>query len=470
MKFRFLAGLAFLATFVFTACDDTTDQIGISLVNNMDNLNVSTDTFKLSTRSIVADSVLSRNTIGYLGKIRDPETGNYITGDFMTQFHTFENYGFPVIDKIISMEDGQVIADSCDIRFHYSSYYGDSLTAMKIRISEMEKPMLENQLYYSNFDPKAKGYLRDGGLVKEHVYSLADLNVPKATRSGASYWNNIHVYLNDKYTDKDGNVYNNFGTYIMRTYFKHPEYFKNSLTFTKNVVPGFYVENVNGLGSMAYVAMSRLNVYFTYKDKDSVVVGTTSYTGTEEVLQQTRITNDKVTLEKLAADNTCTYLKTPAGIFTEMTIPVDDIFRGHENDSVTTAKIVLSRINDNSYNKYALPVPSEIMILPLDSLHTFFEKGSVTNNRTSYLATYSKTYNTYTFSNISGLLSYMKARKGTPNWNKVVLVPVTKTVNSSSGEVTKIVHNMSLTSTRLVGGSENPREAVKISIIYSKFK
>ena len=64
----------------------------------------------------------------------------------------------------------------------------------------------------------------------------------------------------------------------------------------------------------------------------------------------------------------------------------------------------------------------------------------------------------------------MKARRGKPNWNKVILVPVTKTTNTSSGEVTKIAHNMALTSTRLVGGTENPREPVKISVIYSKFK
>ena len=86
MKLRTLAGIL-LATLFLSACDDTTNDIGISLVNNMDNLNISTDTFTVSTRSIVADSVLSRTTTGFLGRIKDPETGNFITGNFMTQFH-----------------------------------------------------------------------------------------------------------------------------------------------------------------------------------------------------------------------------------------------------------------------------------------------------------------------------------------------------------------------------------------------
>ena len=51
-----------LAVNVFVACDDNTDAIGSSLINNFDKLNVQTDTFNLSTRSIVADSVLSRRS------------------------------------------------------------------------------------------------------------------------------------------------------------------------------------------------------------------------------------------------------------------------------------------------------------------------------------------------------------------------------------------------------------------------
>ena len=55
-----------------------------------------------------------------------------------------------------------------------------------------------------------------------------------------------------------------------------------------------------------------------------------------------------------------------------------------------------------------------------------------------------------------------------PNWNKVVLIPVTLTVNSLSA-IVRVSHDMSLTSTRLVGGSQNPYDPIKISVIYSKF-
>ena len=104
MKSRFLAGLAFIML-ALLSCDDTTETIGTSLTNDMDYLQISTDTFNVTTRSIVADSVLSRSNTGYVGKIKDPETGLYITGDFMAQFHALEGqngYLFPKLDSIVS--------------------------------------------------------------------------------------------------------------------------------------------------------------------------------------------------------------------------------------------------------------------------------------------------------------------------------------------------------------------------------
>ena len=86
MKIQFTAILSF-AILLFTACDSTTDGLGSSLTRPIDELEISTDTFQISTRSIAADSVFSRNITGYLGKVRDPETGVYITGNFMSQFN-----------------------------------------------------------------------------------------------------------------------------------------------------------------------------------------------------------------------------------------------------------------------------------------------------------------------------------------------------------------------------------------------
>ena len=188
MKKRILLFIAAFVSVMFMSCDDTTGTVGSSLTDDMDMLEVSTDTFQVTSRSIVADSVLSRNTTGYLGIIRDPETGNYITGNFMAQFGTLEDYSLPELDSIASLTEdfadtdteeqkiNKIVADSCHIRLFFMSYYGDSLATMNMTAHEMVKPMSEDVQYYSNFDPKAEGFVDDkafeGGKAENYVLEI----------------------------------------------------------------------------------------------------------------------------------------------------------------------------------------------------------------------------------------------------------------------------------------------------------
>jgi len=80
-------------------CDDNTDTLGGSLIKE-GSFVVATDSFPVASNSVVVDSLLSKNTIAYLGKVRDPETGSYITGDAMIQLHSLANLGLPVKDSI----------------------------------------------------------------------------------------------------------------------------------------------------------------------------------------------------------------------------------------------------------------------------------------------------------------------------------------------------------------------------------
>ena len=478
---RFLTGLCVLAC--LTACNDETGTIGGSLINDLDHLEISTDTFNLTTRSIVVDSVLARNSTSYLGTIRDPETGEYISANYMTQFHTLEGYGFPVLDSISSRDvNDYIIADSCELRLFWDSFYGDSLSSMKCTAYELAAPMTEDKTYYSNFDPIKEGLVRSttvGGIKASKTYTLEDMNVSLSLRNNSSYSKNIRILLNKPYTDKDGKTYNNYGTYIMRKYYEEyggdSTYFKNSIRLTNNVIPGFYIESTGGLGNLANVTLTQLNLYFKYTGSSSSTpyTGTMSFAGTQEVMQHTNYVNESEKIKSLADDPTCTYLKTPAGIFTEITLPVNEICLNHDNDTINSAKFTLQRLNDVTDSDYAFDAPTTVLLVPKDSLYSFFEHRDVNNNKTSFLATFDTKSNTYTFNNIGSMIKAMQQSKlngsTSEDWNKAVLIPVTTTTNTSS-QVTKVVHDMSLTSTRLVGGPSNPNGDIKISIIYSKYK
>lgn len=478
MKFSFFAG-AILTVLMVTACDSTTEEIGTSLNNNSgDQIIVSTDAFEVTTQSVSADKVLSRSSFGALGKVKDTETGSYVTGNFMTQFHVLEGFKLPPLDNIISKTDGQIYADSCDIRLFFDNYFGDTLAIMKVRAMELKTPYSEGKDYYTNFNPEAKGMIRSNGVKVDKAYTITDLGLSKRERADKKYFRNIKISLNEPYTAADGKTYKNFGTYVLQTYYTHPEYFKNSYNLIKNVLPGFYFKTQSGQNSMVYIYASLMNIYYTAKDT-AKYTASARFSGTTEVLQSNEITNENI--ESLIADKSCTYLKSPAGIYTEMTLPVEKIMQNHERDSINTAEIVLQRLNNTTTSKYAFDFPKELLLIPSDSLDSFFKNKKVTDSRTSFLTTADKkkidnkttSYtNTYTFHNIGSLIKKMynnkKAGKATANWNKVLIIPVkSTTVTTNSKTVTSgIYHDMTLKSTKLVGG-DTP---IKINVIYSKFK
>jgi len=475
-----LAGIAMM-TVAISSCDEDTTTMGNSLTNSVDKFAIVTDTFEVSTRSIISDSVLSRSAHCYLGRIKDPEAGSYITSDYMTQFALLENeatFVFAPKDSLAVVdEQGECLADSCALNVVISSYIGDSLTAMKMTVTELETPVKDNQGYYTSFDIEKQGYLRKDGIRKNKVYAISDLllsdSVRNMRRSG-SYFEYVTIPLNDPYTDKEGKTYNNYGTYLLQNYYKHPEYYKNSFAFAQHLCPGFYFQTTDGLGLMAEIERTQLVVYYSYRMNGATYSQSKAFTATSEVLQTNHFTSNKENKERLASKDDCTYLKTPDGIFTEVTLPIEKIKQGHENDSITSARITFNRMNDLSeLSDDLLKDPTYLLMIERDSLYTFFEHRNLPNNINSYLASLVSSQNSYTFNNISGLVNHMYAnRNKSENWNKAVLVPVDiTTTSSSSSTTTSTVNNeMRVTSVRLVGGSNNRHQPIRISVVYNKNK
>jgi len=462
-RLLYLAGAAIVAM-AFSACDDDTLTVGNSLTNEDDKLDITAAIYQATTRTVMADSVLSLSKSCYFGRVMDPETGSEVTSEFSTQLHLMETMYISPEADIAGRYDGRAAADSCDLVLYLSSPFlsTDSLTAMKMNVWELASPMEEGQRYYSNFNLFSNDMIRTEGLRKSKMFSFTDNTVSSTERNSSSYLDNIRITLNQPYTASDGTVYNNYGTYIMRQYYDHPEYFKNSYSFAHNVCPGFYFQITDGLGFHAMVATLGLRTYYRIQGDTAVNNAVLTLAGTREVLQTTHVTNDAKAISNLAQQDDCTYLKSPAGLFTEVTLPIDEIKQNNKSDSLIGAKIVFQRLNYQSNDERMFSTPSTVLMIPKDSLYAYFESSNVPDNKTSYYTVYSSTNNTYTFGNISNLVTELWSMKESgmsadanwkakhPNWNKVLLIPVTYTTSSTSTSPTSIEHNMGLTSTRLV--------------------
>lgn len=473
--------VAAMTAMAIYSCDEETATIGQSVTNTNDQLVVTATTYEAHTRTIVADSVLSLATNCYFGKVKDPETGSDVTSEFTTQFHLLETTYIVPEDKIVARnEQGRAVADSCDIVLYIESPFksDNNLTAMKLRVRELAQPMTEDQRYYSNFNPAKEGLLKDGGLDKSKVFTYTDLTVDDIQRSSSTYLNNIRIPLNQPYTATDGTTYTNYGSYLMQQYYDNPEYYSNSYVFAHNVCPGFFFEVADGIGFYSKVSNIGLRVYYTVDADTTTIKGQLTLAGTKEVLQTVYVENDMNVIRSLAQETDHTYLKTPAGLFTEVELPVVDIKGTHQNDSLISTKIVFQRLNNQSTDTRTFDIPQNLLLLERDSLYSYFENSRMPDNITSYVSSYgSSNSNCYTFSNVSNLVTELWRRhqegmtedpqweQNHPNWNKVVLVPVTLTTSSST--VTNVENSMALTSTRLIGG---PNQPISVSVVYAQFK
>ena len=477
---HFLAIL--LLSIVFVSCTENTSSIGI--FPETDDIENSYALFDVSTKSVLLDSVVYKNTFNFLGNIRDPETDIDIRANFAAQFHTFENYSFPDRNHLFydfhnDHSHEAVGCDSVDLQIYLEGYYGDPNNPMKLEVYPLSfnKIIEEDSTYYVDTD--LEQFVDPGTQpIATKVFTAIDYTVPKETRENENYINHIRITLPKE-----------FGTKLMNAYYEHPEYYKNSYQFIRNLCPGFYFKIKSGSGSMLSVSVSTLNIYFNYYEEgeeDSIenVEAVCRFAATPEVIQSTQFSNGN--LQQLVDDNSCTYLKSPAGIGTEITLPIDKIYEGHQSDSISKAYLTLTRYNNIVNNDYTLDVPEDVLLVRKDEAVSFFKKKKVPNDQTSFCAGYDKVYNTYTFDGLGRLITYCRFEKENgmkasglseaaweaahPNWNKVVVIPVSaKKTTDSYGNTSYagIAHEMNITSTKLVGG---PNKPIQMQILYSRFK
>lgn len=453
-------------TTFLTGCDDNTAELGENIMPGKDQISIGTQTYNVRTSSFLAgDSILAKTSKAYLGKYTDPTFGTF-EADFLAQFHCVEDFQFP--------ENG-VIGDSAvsiEVRLYFTEYFGDPDNACHLSVYPLDSVLQEDINYYTDIVP-TDYYDESLPPLASRPYTVNDKTIPDSISESSNYMPYISIPLP-----------NSFGTEIIRKYYEEggKEYFANAEAFINNVCKGMYVKCNQGDGTILYIDQAQLNIHFRYLEvsssgvADSAVTVIAQFAGTQEVIQANRFQTDKEALKKLIADGSCTYLKTPAGIFTEIELPMEEIEQNHiaSGDTLNSVKLQFIRYNENSDasvgTKFKMGIPQTVLMVRKKDMYSFFEKNQVPDKKTSFIANFDEDYNTYTFNNISQLITTCIAEKENAeneDWNKLVLIPVTVTTDNTSN-IVGVRHDLQLNSARLMGGFNEGNE-LQIQIIYSKF-
>ena len=461
MKSKYLYALLF-ATCLYS-CDDTTSGIGQSTIPEADKIPAGVTSYKIRTQSILADSVFARTNTAYLGNYTDKDYGKF-TADFIAQFYCNDNFKFN--DHVQNVTDVRLFME-------YSNFFGDPINAMRLQVDTLDTLIpSDSTTYYTSVDPK-KFYNEKALPVASKAYSAKGPSVYTRTdeKTGEIFYKQsvtLPLSIGEKFITKYKEDKNNF---------------KDAQAFIENVFKGVYVHNTHGDGSVLYISTLYLELDYTSLTKsasgqlDSLITNTAYFAATKEMIQANSFKNSE-RLKELVKDGKQTYIKSPAGIYTQATLPIDEIKEKHMRDTLNLASIEFTRYNEKVDKEYPMKAPEHLLMLRKKDLYTFFEKNKSFDGITSYLSTFDAKNNLYKFPNVTRLISYCIAEKeaglkkdpmwvqNNPDWDKVVILPV-KPQRDSQGNVIGAQNNLDMESARLKGGLNG--EELDLKILYTTF-
>jgi hypothetical protein len=458
MKFKALSFLAIaLSAIMFMACNDDIDSIGSSIQPDGDGIFVGTDTLTVTAETVsFKDSVYARTIYSMLGEYIDPVFGK-VKSDYMCEFF--------MMDTIKAFQENVVSIDSVFMETGFSTFTGDSISPMGVAVYEVTSPL--KPFFFTSVDPK--NYCDMNTLLGQSIFSIQ--NLPDTAFSSSYRTKRILTKVG---VERGQKIYNEWQN--NRETFKNPDNFKE---FFK----GVYITSTFGSGSMINVDYNEFNIYYTYNVRntantaDSAVAGLFSLPVTPEVIQMNSIKNT-LPEDLFTSNKTKTYMKTPAGVYTKLTLPLNDIVnKAGKGRTLNSANLKIKGFTEEE-EKLNITRPTYVLLLNKDSLENFFYKSKKPDNITSFVITRTTTassttpINTYDLGNIATVINhyadYYKDRETLPDL-EYLMIPVTvKTTTSSSTGTTSIayVYNiMSQTSAILRTDPDN----MKFSIIYSKY-
>ena len=408
MKNRlFILGVG-LGLAILGGCNDELSEVGSSIQPDGDKSFVYVDSFQLSAKTVLMDSVYARTTSGLLGEIYDPLYGN-IKSDYLCQFYCPENYQFQNTPL-------NGVIDSMDLRIFYSSWVGDSLTPMQVTVYPITTVPERN--FYTNVDPEK--YCDMQTVLGQKMYTAYDVTISDSVRNGLTSTTYTPVVRVKLPTEIGQDFYNET--------VNNPSSFENQDAFNQ-YFPGLYITNTFGSGNLLTVYQTSFFIYYRYTvegsaGQDSIVNGREQFNVTREVIQLNHVAN--ANLEPLLLpDEKYTYMRTPAGVYTELTLPITEIKETVGSRFLNNLPLTLHAMPQENWD-YAFEPPSYLLLLPTDS------QNKVENNETAFLSgIYDSSTRTYTFGNISNLIKYQL--ENAPDEDlQVSVIPVSRETQSDS--------------------------------------
>ena len=230
MKKTLYCTLVLLTCIFLSACNNETSNIGYDLLDNLVDTEF-TDTITLQAFSVLEDTINTTGTsANILGHLSDPIFGNSSAGIY-TELELGSgsvNFGnSPTIDSIV-------------LTLQLYSYYGDTTSAVGIRVHQLTENMDRNTNYYQNstlgYDPTPLNYQLSSYTIQPNTPVVIDTSV---------YAAHLRIRLSQQ-----------FGQYLLN----HESDLNNRLS---DFLKGLYIEAVSHTGTCGYMLTTNMTSALT---------------------------------------------------------------------------------------------------------------------------------------------------------------------------------------------------------------
>lgn len=382
------------AILLFNSCDETS-AIGSSLTGQ--NVEIVIDsTFTVTAKSVLVSSVSPRISSQMLGRVDIPGFGS-LSSDCVSQF-----LPSTVLDTATFTAEN---IDSISILFQYyrGDFIGDSIAPLGLTVYPLNKQLPKDLT--SSFDPE--GYYDKTPLATQ-IYNTSTFH-ESATDQAAST-RTLRVKLPVE-----------FGRNLFRKFVENPASYANGQVFAKDVFPGFYIANSFGNGRLTTMAVCGMTVNLRkiylpegQEKLDTIDAEHLYYLVTPEVINNNNIHYTMDASLKSKIESGRNIIAAPVGSELELTFPLEDIlskYRAAGGDRTIINTLTMEIPVDSIANGYGVTPPPYVLLVLKKDRDEFFAKNKLTDNVTSFYATYNETYGRYYFSSLRSYLSEMIGRE-----------------------------------------------------------
>lgn len=430
----FLSGAILLLGSLFTACENTTQDIGSSLIQAESEVVIHNE-FSVSGHSTPNTAIESRTIVQLLGDISAEGYGNF-SADFVCQF-------MPA-SKLVT--DGVTVNDLDSMKlilaYPNGGYVGDSIAPMGLEVFPLNRQLTSP--IFSTFNPEEYCDVTAAPLASK-IY-VGNAQGENDSIQALSY--------REIYVDLPLSLARDLFT----LYVENPEAYSFPSEFAKHF-PGIYVRNSFGAGRVTQIQQTSMVIYYhtTSEDSEGNEVKT-SHEGNYFVVSPEVISNNNISFTidpalQARIDAGESIIVAPVGRDVEITFPIRDVLDYYLDNCgplsvVNTLTMTIPA--EEIENAYGIGIPESLLMVVSSEKDEFFLNNSLNDDKTSFIATYSASSKGYVF---SGLRNYFLAMLDKYNADGTIdiadatftLTPVTLTTESTSNGYTTSTYVSAIT-------------------------